>query len=371
MRVAIVHDWLNGMRGGERVLETLLELYPEATIYTLFHEPGKTSGAIESKRIVTSWLDHLPGIHHYYRNLLPLFPSAIASMNLSGYDLVISSSHSVAKAVRTGHALHICYCHTPARYIWDSEDDYQCGLVRRLALASVRRRLQVWDCEAASQVDHFIANSRFVAERIRLYYGREAEVIYPPVDTRFFTPGRPGSRGDFYLAVGAMVPYKRFDLVVRAFNRLNRRLIVAGNGPELKRLRAMAAANVDVRGWVSAAELRQLYRSAQALVFAGREDFGIVSAEARACGCPVIAFAAGGSSEIVYDKVQGILFAEQSSEDIVRSVQRFETMTWPEHRVRNGVEKFSSEAFKTRIRKSIESRTAWQRKRHPATPQLA
>jgi glycosyltransferase involved in cell wall biosynthesis len=356
MRVAIVHDWLNGMRGGEKVLEGFLELFPDATIYTLLHERGKVSPEIEARPIVTSWLNRIPGIYRHYRNLLPLFPAAIESFDLSSYDLVISSSHSVAKGVRPGHALHICYCHTPMRYVWDAEDDYRFDALRGFAMRSVRERLQRWDCESAARVDYFIANSEFVRQRIRLYYGRDAEVICPPVDTQFFQPGAAVGSSDFYLAAGALVPYKRFDLIVHAFNKMGRRLIVVGGGAELSRLRRMAATNVEVRGWVSDNELRTLYRSAKGLVVAAREDFGIVAVEAQACGCPVIAYGAGGSSEIIQDGINGILFAEQHADDIGRAVRRADGMAWPADRVRHQVEAFSRETFQRKIREFVTDR---------------
>jgi glycosyltransferase involved in cell wall biosynthesis len=356
MRVALIHDWLNGMRGGEKVLEALLDLYPGATIHTLFHEPGRVSSFIESHPIVTSWLNRIPGVYRHYRHLLPLFASAAESFDLSDFDLVISSSHAVAKAVHARRAKHFCYCHTPMRYVWDAEDDYRAGPIRRLALHSVRGRLQRLDCEAAARVDHFIANSRFVRERIQSYYGRDAAVIHPPVDTRFFTPSQT-DRDDFYLAAGALVGYKRFDLIIEAFKRLGRKLIVAGTGEELRRLRKMATSNIDVCGWVSDETLRGLYRTARALVVAARDDFGITSVEAQACGCPVIAFGAGGSVEIVQDGINGILFAEQNVEDIVQAVRRFETNEWTQERVRTQVEKYSRETFQARIRKFIEERS--------------
>ena len=357
MRVAIVHDWLNGMRGGEKVLEAFLEIFPDATIYTLFHERGKVSSLIESRKIVTSWLNRVPGIYRHYRNLLPLFPSAVESLDLSEFELVISSSHAVAKGIHVGRAKHICYCHTPMRYVWDAEDDYAFDPVRRLAIKAIRPRLQRWDCEAATRVDHFISNSRFVRERIRAYYGREAEVIPPPVDTKFFSPPETNSvREDFYLAAGALVPYKRFDLIVDAFKRLDRRLIIAGGGGELDRLRKMSTSKIEIRGWVTSDDLRNLYRAAQGLIVAAREDFGIIAVEAQACGCPAIAFGAGGSPEIVQDGINGILFAEQHADDIVRAVRRFESMTWAAEQVRSQVETFSGEAFQIRIREFIARR---------------
>jgi glycosyltransferase involved in cell wall biosynthesis len=225
-------------------------------------------------------------------------------------------------------------------------------------MRAVRSRLQHWDCEAASRVDHFIANSRFVRERIRTYYGRDAEVIYPPADTKFFT-SLDGARRpeDFYLASGALVPYKRFDLIVDAFKQLGLRLVIAGGGPGLDRLRKMATNKIEVLGWVSDEILRDLYRTAKGMIVAAREDFGIMTVEALACGCPVIAYGAGGSPEIVKDGVNGVLFAQQDVVDIVRSVQRFELMAWPAEQVRNQVERFSRDAFQTSIRQFITRRT--------------
>jgi glycosyltransferase involved in cell wall biosynthesis len=314
------------------------------------------SAFIESHPIVTSWLDRVPGIYRYYRNLLPLFPRAAESWNLSGFDLIISSSHAVAKGVRSADVLHVCYCHTPMRYVWDAEEDYAFGPLQKMVLAGLRGRLQRWDCEVAGRVDHFVANSRFVRERVRKYYGRQAEVVHPPVDTHFFTPPAGGVRGDFYLAAGALVAYKRFDLVIQAFNSLNRRLVVAGTGPELNKLRRIAKNNIHFAGWVTDEELRRLYQTARGLISAAREDFGMTAIEAQACGCPVIAFGAGGSLETVRDGLSGILFAEQSADDLIRAIRKFETMPWPEERVRQQVEMFSREAFKTRIRKIIDER---------------
>jgi glycosyltransferase involved in cell wall biosynthesis len=353
MKIAVVHDWLNGMRGGERVLEAILEICPSSTIYTLFHQRGRVSEFIESHRIVTSWLDRIPGIYRYYRNFLPLFPAAIESWDLSGFDLVISSSHAVAKGVRAGRATHICYCHTPMRYLWDAQADYSFDPIRRLALSAIQTGLRRWDCETARGVDHFIANSRFVQDRIQKYYGRHSDVIYPPIDTEFFTISPSTKREDFYLAAGALVPYKRLDLIVEAFNQSGRRLVVAGSGPQWRSLRKAAGANVEMRGWVTDDELRRLYRSAKALVMAAREDFGMIAVEAQSCGCPVIAFGAGGAAETVHDGNNGIVFAEQTVDDIERAVCRFEVMRWPADQVQPQVEIFSREIFQARIRKFI------------------
>ena len=354
MKVAIVHDWLNGMRGGEKVLEALLELWPDAPIFTLFHQRGKVSPAIESHRIVTSSLDRIPGIYKHYRNLLPLYPSAIRSLQVGPVDLVISSSHSAAKGVRTGTAKHICYCHTPMRYAWDAAGDYATDIPRRIGLAVFGRRLRRWDQSTARNVDHFISNSRFVAARIHSYYGRRATLISPPVDTTFYCP--PRQPENFFLSAGALVPYKRVDLTVEAFNRSGQRLVIAGEGPERKRLSRKARSNIEFKGWVSNWELRDLYRRARALIFPGREDFGIVPVEARSCGCPVIAFSGGGASELLEDGVNSILFEKQSISDLQAAIDRFLTLEWSENLVRQGTSRFSRESFKSRINEFVQAR---------------
>jgi glycosyltransferase involved in cell wall biosynthesis len=357
MKTAIVHDWLNGMRGGEKVLEALIELFPDATIYTLFYERVKVSPPIASRKIVTSWLERVPGIYRHYRNLLPLFPAAIESFQLQDFDLVISSSHAVAKAVKASRALHICYCHTPMRYLWDPESGYAMQWHQRLALSAIRDRLQRWDHATAGRVDHFVANSQFVRGRIRQYYGRDSDVIYPPVDTRFYTPAAETPREDFYLAAGAMVSYKRLDVILEAFRRISRRLVVAGGGAEFHRLRRLAPPNVQFLGWVSDAELRELYRKARAFIFAAREDFGIMPVEARSCGCPVIGLAEGGLLETVGDGVSGVLFEKQDAKSITQAIVQFESRTWFNDQVRGGVEEFSRERFKEQIGRFIAEKT--------------
>ena len=248
------------------------------------------------------------------------------------------------------------------RYLWDAEDDYAFDRIRRAALRTIRSKLRHWDCEAATRVHHFIANSRFVRERIQAYYGRDAAVIHPPVDTKFFTPWHStagGARGDFYLAAGALVPYKRFDLIIEACKQLDRRLVIAGQGPEIGRLRKMASAKIEVQGAVSDEALRLLYRTARAMIVAAREDFGIMTVEAQACGCPVVGFASGGSTDIVTDGINGVFFTEQHPDEIVEALRRFESMHWPESQVRKQVEKFSRDAFRTTIHKFIEERAGF------------
>jgi len=335
------------MRGGEKVLEDLLELWPQARVFTLFHEPGTVSPLIESKPIAVSHLGRLPGVCSSYRDLLPLFPRAIETMDLGKPELVFSSSHAVAKGARANGAPHICYCHTPMRYIWDAEGDYAPNLVRKLGLRAFRGRLREWDRRSSDRVHHFVANSQFVANRIRAYYGRPATVIYPPVDTAFFTP--PREERDFFLTVGALVAYKRLDLTVDACTASGRRLIVVGEGPERKRLMRRAGSTVSFRGRVSPEELRALYRGARALIVAAREDFGIAAVEARCCGCPLVAFSESGAAETVRDGLNAVLFAGQTVEDLRRALDRSERLQWDPATVRQGTDIFSRERFRSEI----------------------
>ena len=283
MRVAIVHDWLAGMRGGERVLEVLCELFPDATLFTLVHLPGTLSPTIERMRIRTSFLQRLGPLRARFRALLPLFPLAVERFDLRGYDLVISSSHCVANgALAPPEARHVAYVYTPMRYVWDQAGAYADGAgwgpLRRAAAAPVASYLRLWDAAASLRVDEFVAISGHVARRIRRCYGRDATVIYPPVDVQRFRPGE--GEGDYYLVVSALVPYKRVDLAVAACTRLRRPLKVVGNGPEERRLRRLAGPTVEFLGTRSDPEVAALYAGCRALLFPGLEDFGIVPLEA-------------------------------------------------------------------------------------------
>jgi glycosyltransferase involved in cell wall biosynthesis len=301
-RVALVHDWLTGMRGGERCLEVLCDLFPDADLFTLLHVKGRVSELIERRRIHTSIVQGLPFAASRYRYYLPLFPWAIERLSLDGYDLVLSSSHCVAKGVRAPRqALHIAYVYTPMRYVWDLLDAYagsgRMGPLSRPLLKAFGGRLRRWDLEASDRVDRFVAISRHVAHRIRRHYGREADVIYPPVETaRFRIAEGPG---DYYLVAGAFAPYKRVDLAIAAFNRMGRRLVVVGEGQEDRRLRRMAGGTVEFLGWRPDREIAELLARCRALIFPGEEDFGILPVEAMACGRPVIAYGAGGVTETV------------------------------------------------------------------------
>lgn len=328
-RVALVHDWLTGMRGGERCLEVVCELFPDAPLFTLLHVPGSVSATIERRRIVTSFVQRLPGAATRYRHYLPLFPAAVGRLSLEGFDVVVSLSHCAAKAVRVpAGALHLCYCFSPMRYVWDLEGDYTDGAswLTRLALPPVAAALRRWDRRTAN-VHEFVAISRHIADRIHRVYGREASVIYPPVELDRFTPA--AAPDDYYLVVSALVPYKRVDLAVRAATRANRRLLVVGRGPEEARLRALAGPSVTFLGWRSDAEVAGLYARCRAVLFPSVEDFGIVPLEAAAAGRPTIALARGGALETMVGLDAGapptaVFFDEQTVEALVEAMVAYE-----------------------------------------------
>ncbi len=321
--VALVHDWLTGMRGGEKVLEEIAHLFPGAPIHTLFHFAGSVGKGLESHPIHTSFLQRAPGLRRHYRSYLPLFPMAIEDFDLTDASLVISSSHCVAKGVVPGPgAIHVCYCHSPMRYAWDQQHAYfpkRRGLVARLRGAALTA-LRAWDVTSAARVDHFLANSRFVASRIERYYRRTADVLHPPVDTDYFTPPEDtppqdpaaedgaGRDEDYCLMVAALAPYKRVEVAMEACEAVDIELRVVGEGPERSRLEALARGGTRLLGRVDGAELRRLYRGARFLLQPGVEDFGIAPVEALACGTPVVAWGEGGVLDIVEDGVHGVLY---------------------------------------------------------------
>tara|TARA_B100000945_G_scaffold291497_1_gene266030 strand:+ start:5068 stop:6192 length:1125 start_codon:yes stop_codon:yes gene_type:complete len=326
IKVALVHDWLNGMRGGEKCLEVLCELFPHADLYTLIHEKGKLSKIIESMNIRTSFIQSMPYGVKKYRHYLPLFPLAIEQFNLDGYDLIISSSHCVAKGVKHNvSSYHISYVHTPMRYVWDQFDTYfrqsRTSKMVRIGAEISRSYLQQWDRKTSKRVDTFICNSQNVRSKIRDYYNRESQVVYPPVDLSFFKPG--GSKENFYLMVGAFAPNKRVDLAVKAFNHLKLPLKIAGGGQDEAYCRSIAEDNIQFHGTLSNNKLLELYQKARALVFPGEDDFGITPLEAQACNTPVIAYASGGALETVSDQT-GIFFSDQNKEALCEAVMEME-----------------------------------------------
>ncbi len=348
--VALVHDWLITFGGSERVLLALHRLFPEAPVFVALHDPHGLPESFHHMHVQTSWLQRVPGTADHHRLMLPLMPFAWHTIDLRGYKVVLSSSHACAKGVRVDpEAVHICYCHTPMRYVWELAPLYLGTLppVVRPAAWAVQSWLRWWDRATVHRVTYFIANSRFVADRIWRHYRREATVIYPPVDVDYFTPG---GRGDeFFLVVSRLVPYKRVDLAVAAFNQLGLPLVVVGDGPEGPRLRALARSNVTFVGEVSDETLREYYRRCRALVFPGEEDFGLVPVEAQACGRPVIAYGAGGARESVVAGETGMFFQEQTAPSLVAAVQVFESATFHTSTIRRQAERFSSQRFRRQM----------------------
>ncbi|HEV2063695.1 MAG TPA: glycosyltransferase [Thermoanaerobaculia bacterium] len=347
MKTAVVHDWLNGMRGGEKVLEAILPLLPDPTVFTLFHVAGSVSPAIERYPIRASSLNRLPFARRGYRNYLPLFARAVEAFDLSGFDFVVSSSHCVAKgAIASPGVPHLCYCHTPVRYAWDQFDEY---FPEGTPLRGLKRffveRLREWDRRTAGRPTRYLANSSAVAERIRRHYGREAKVCHPPVDVEFFSPSE-APRGDFLLSVGALVPYKRFGDAVVAAKSLGRPLVLVGRGPEEKRLRVPADSSVNIVADRTPEELRELYRTCAAFVQPGEEDFGIAAVEALACGAPVIALSRGGALDIVEDGRNGVLFTEDGAEGLAKAIGRAESLRFDPASLRAGALRFSADRFR-------------------------
>jgi glycosyltransferase involved in cell wall biosynthesis len=354
MKIALVHDWLTGMRGGERVLEELCRMFPDATLFTLVHHRGTVSDRIESMPIRVSPLGRIGAVSRLYRSLLPLFPWAVSTFDLSGYDLVLSHSHAAAKGVRKPPgALHICNCMTPLRYVWDTGADYfpygDRLRIRRAALAALRKRLRSWDRATAAGVDRFIAISRCVGQRIARFYGRESTTIHPPVDTEFFTPGARREGAGFFLLVSALVPYKRVDLAISTFQDSAHELLIAGEGPDMETLKRRAGSRVRFLGRVTDEELRELYRRCLAVLVPGQEDFGLVPLEAQACGKPVIAFGSGGSLESIIHGATGILFPSQTVESIQAAIRLFKACKFIPDELRANAERFSIPKFRSRM----------------------
>ncbi|PZR92938.1 MAG: glycosyl transferase [Hyphomicrobiales bacterium] len=348
MRVAIVHYWLVSMRGGEKVLESLCRLFPEADIFTHVYDPEAVSKTIRRHRISTTFINSLPFARRCYKQYLPLMPIALEQIDLRGYDLVISSESGPAKGIiPSAGAVHICYCHSPMRYIWSMFHDYRerAGFLTKLVMPPLAHYLRSWDAVASMRVDCFIANSQTVAARISKYYRREAIVIYPPVDVDMFDSVPVTEVEDYYLMAGELVAYKRPDLAVDAFNASGRRLVVIGGGQMLTAIRKMAGPTVTVLGSQPFEVLRHHYARCRALIFPGEEDFGIVPVEVMASGRPVIAYGRGGVTETVTDGVAGLFFEEQSPAAIEQVIRKFERMRFDSAAIKAQAAKFHVDKF--------------------------
>ena len=377
MKTALVHEWLISYAGSERVLGQIAGLYPDADLYTLLDFlPDEDRGFILDKHATTSFIQKLPMAKEKYRNYLVLMPFAIKRFDLSRYDLIITSSHTVAKGVRKYPGqIHICYCHTPMRYIWDLQNQYlkEAGLergIRGSILRALFSRLRKWDVSTSKTVDHFIANSNYIKDRIKRAYGRDAVVIYPPVDIENFEVNE--KKEDFFIAVSRMVPYKKMDLIVEAFSEMRLPLIVVGDGPDFGKVRKKAGKNIELMGHLKGEVLKMYMQKARALVFAAEEDFGIVPVEAQASGTHVIAFGRGGVRETVIpfpeDEVAGtevnhptgIFFNEQTPSSLIDAVKRFEKIEgrFNPYDLRKNAEKFSKERFDKEFRSFINEKTA-------------
>jgi glycosyltransferase involved in cell wall biosynthesis len=357
VRVALVHDWLTGMRGGEKVLDAICELFPEAPLYTFLHVRGSVSPRIESRPIVSSLAQALPRASRFYRHFLPLYPGLVEAFDLDAYDLVISSSHCAAKSVVAPRAVHVCYCHSPMRYAWDQFNEYfgprQVGRTASRALRPIMAGLARWDAATAHRPDRFLANSQYVAGRIGRYYNRRSTVVYPPVDTDYFTPATDTALPLRPLVVSALVPYKRVDVAIDACRKLRVPLRIAGSGPELERLRQRGG-EVEFLGWQSDEQVRQLYRESSAVLLPGVEDFGMVPVEAQACGVPVVALDAGGAQETVVDGLTGFFARDRSVDAFAEALDRTLQTRFDAAALRANALRFSRQRFMTDFKAAVD-----------------
>lgn len=357
LKVAIVHYWLVNWRGGEKVIESLLELYPQADLFAHVYDESLTEGKLVGRTVNTTFISKLPKSKKHYQKYLPFMPIALEQLDLREYDLVISSESGPAKGVITRpDALHICYCHSPMRYVWDMYPDYikSTGKINRLLMRPLIHYMKIWDRLSADRVDYFISNSMFIKQRIAKFYRRESEVINPPVDISEFVFDE--KKSDFYLVLGQLTPYKRADLVVDAFIESGKKLVVIGDGEQYKDLKRKETKNISIMGRADWDVCKEHLSKAKALIFPGVEDFGMVPVEAMACGTPVLAYAKGGALETVSDGVSGYFFYEQSIDAINACVNEFESKQLDLKAVRSWSEKFSKENFLTKISEFVKSK---------------
>ncbi len=363
MKVALVQDWLTELGGAEKVFKCFLELYPNADVYTITsHDRVIEKLEIDRDRLKESFIARLPFGRSKYRNYLPLFPKAIESFDFSDYDIIISSSSSVAKGVMTNsNQLHICYCHSPVRYAWDLYHHYLNDAklngfgIKKWYVRHVLHKLRVWDIISANRVDHFIANSKYIERRINKVYRCNSHVIYPPVDILHHTVVE--EKQGYYFAASRLVPYKKMDLIAHAFSAMpDKKLIIAGTGPELRKIKSIAGKNVEIKGYVTDEEMIDFMQHAKAFVFAANEDFGIIPVEAQACGTPVIALGHGGTNETVKDGKTGIHFDKQTTESIIEAVKEFEVLKFDSLKIRENAERFSKERFCKEIKSFVDDK---------------
>lgn len=352
MRVALVHYWLTKMRGGERVLESLCEMFPGADIFTHVVDRSNLSDTLNKHEIKTTFVSKLPFATSQYQKYLPFMPRALEELDLSAYDLVISSESGPAKGVISKpDSFHLCYCHSPMRYIWDLYPHYieSAGFLARQLFPGITHRLRTWDVTSAARVDQFVANSSFVQRRIEKYYRRDSEVIHPPVAVSEFASARTSGPGEYYLAAGEMVGYKRFDLVIDAFTKLNKPLLVVGDGEQRKLLERHAGPNIKFVGRIPFSDLKQHFGACKALVFPGEEDFGMIPVEVMAAGRPVIAYGKGGALDTIVDQTTGILFHEQSVDALIAAIEAFEAVKFDQDALQAHAAMFGPDVFKSKI----------------------
>lgn len=365
MKTAIVHEWLVNYAGSEKCLESFTNIWPAADVFTLvdFLDDKTREVVLKNKKAKTTFIQKLPFARKQHRKYLPLFPTAIESLKIKNYELIISSSHSVAKGVKKyKQQLHICYCHSPMRYAWDEANYYlneanlTSGIKGKIA-KEVLKYLRRWDLKSAGNVDFFIANSNHIAKKIKRIYNRDADVIYPPVDVQKFNAVT--EKDDYFLTASRLVPYKRIDLIVDAFaHMLDKKLIVIGSGPEKEKLQTKATPNIELIGYQDFDSLKEYMQKAKAFIFAAEEDFGIIVVEAMACGTPVIAGNYGGTAESVVDGKTGILFPEQTVDSIIEAVKKFDSseLVFNSDEIRNYSEKFSRDVFEKNILGYVEEK---------------
>jgi glycosyltransferase involved in cell wall biosynthesis len=362
MKLAITHDWLTVPGGAEKVVKRWYDMYPDAPVYTTVFDRKKIGHIFDSSRVVTSFMQKVPFSKKHYTKMLNLMPRAFEEFDLSDYDVVLSSSSSCAKGVITPpDSVHIAYIHSPMRYAWDLYHEYYAssGALARFVMRRTMPGVRQWDMLSSQRVDYFIANSNFVARRIRKYYRRDADVIFPPVDTEFYTPGDPAKAGegdDYYMIISRFVPYKKIDLAIEACNALKRRLVIIGGGPDEKRLKDMAGPTIEFKGSLSDEEVREYYRGCKAFLFPALEDFGITPVEAQACGRPVIALKKGGALDTVIAGKTGVFFEKQDCESLSAAMTELEGLSWDSDFIRKHAEGFSNKRFDREIADYVDEK---------------